>query len=540
MKITFFIKQIIKSRKLHFYVYISLSIIIAILGMVSPIISGNFIDQLIKNPSKNLIYNVTRLYIILVLLQIIFSYIFSIIETKLVILLSYDLNYKLVKHLQKVSLMFLNKQNITYLNQRINTDSSVVINFYISLLNNIIVNVLSMILCLIVILNINSIICLIIIFFICLYIILFKLMKKPLSIAKEKYKEISALYFAMFQEQLAKTKIIKMYNLFDFFGKRLHNSLNSYLKESLTNLKLNFLFQSSDTIITMISQIVLFLVGGSLILQGDLSIGMFTLLSTYFNNLIKSTKYFITLGNEYLDCQVSANRILNILNIETEKNGQRKLQTINNIDLENVSFEFPNNTIIKNFNCTLKRGYAYKINGINGKGKTTLINLILGLYITSYKGNIKFNNIDIEELDLYHIRETKISYIAQDPMYFKGSIVENLTFNNLQLDFSIITKYIELLNLSKLKEKNYEELCSIIVDENFSNFSSGEIQKLMIIRELIRDKDVFILDEATNSLDKQSKINFCNHLKKIKDKKIIIIVSHDESFSDLVDMEINI
>ena len=62
----------------------------------------------------------------------------------------------------------------------------------------------------------------------------------------------------------------------------------------------------------------------------------------------------------------------------------------------------------------------------------------------------------------------------------------------------------------------------------------------MIIRELIRDRDVLILDEAANSLDKQSKVNFCNLLKSIKQQKIIIIVSHDDTFKDLIDFEIDI
>ena len=339
MKNHFLLKQILKSKKSYFFIYIFLSIIIAILGMISPLISGNFIDQLIKNPNENLIYTVTMLYFILVVLQIVFSYIFSIIETKLIIQLTYNLNYQIINHLQKVSLISFNQQNIPYLNQRINTDCNVVINFYISLIKNIIMNVLSITLCLGVILSINSIICFLIVFFIILYIILFRFMKSPLSKAKERYKEISAFYFSMLQEQLIKTRIIKIYNLFTFFKQRLDVSFNSFFKESLTNLKLNFLFQSSDTIITMVSQIILFLVGGTLILQGSLTIGMFTLLSSYFNNLIGSTKYFINLGNDYLDCQVSENRILEILDIKIEKNGNKKISSIDTICLNNITFK---------------------------------------------------------------------------------------------------------------------------------------------------------------------------------------------------------
>lgn len=536
----FLLKQILKSKKSYFFIYIFLSIIIAILGMISPLVSGNFIDQLIKNPNENLIYTVTMLYFILVVLQIVFSYIFSIIETKLIIQLTYNLNYQIINHLQKVSLISFNQQNIPYLNQRINTDCNVVINFYISLIKNIIMNVLSITLCLGVILSINSIICFLIVFFIILYIILFRFMKSPLSKAKERYKEISAFYFSMLQEQLIKTRIIKIYNLFTFFKQRLDVSFNSFFKESLINLKLNFLFQSSDTIITMVSQIILFLVGGTLILQGSLTIGMFTLLSSYFNNLIGSTKYFINLGNDYLDCQVSENRILEILDIKIEKNGNKKISSIDTICLNNITFKLPNNNIINNFHCNLKKGFAYKINGLNGKGKTTIINLILGLYISAYEGTIKINNSNIEDLDLYYLRDHLISYIAQEPMYFKGNVIENLTFDNSYVDFASISKYINLLNFKKLQGKNCKELYSTIINENFSNFSSGEIQKLMIIRELIRDRDILILDEAANSLDKQSKVNFCNLLKSIKQQKIIIIVSHDDTFKDLIDFEIDI
>lgn len=166
--------------------------------------------------------------------------------------------------------------------------------------------------------------------------------------------------------------------------------------------------------------------------------------------------------------------------------------------------------------------------------------MILGLYISAYEGTIKINNSNIEDLDLYYLRDHLISYIAQEPMYFKGNVIENLTFDNSYVDFASISKYINLLNFKKLQGKNCKELYSTIINENFSNFSSGEIQKLMIIRELIRDRDVLILDEAANSLDKQSKVNFCNLLKSIKQQKIIIIVSHDDTFKDLIDFEIDI
>lgn len=98
------------------------------------------------------------------------------------------------------------------------------------------------------------------------------------------------------------------------------------------------MFHSSDTVINMNAQIILFIIGGSQIINGNLTIGVFTILSTYFNNIVKSTKYFINLGTEYINNSISAKRIQDLLNITEQNNGNISIDLLYNIMLNDITF----------------------------------------------------------------------------------------------------------------------------------------------------------------------------------------------------------
>ena len=180
--------------------------------------------------------------------------------------------------------------------------------------------------------------------------------------------------------------------------------------------------------------------------------------------------------------------------------------------------------VLNNVNLTLNKGNIYVIKGISGSGKTTLFN-ILSFLDTDYSGDYLWNGQNVKNISAEKKEEyfNKVSYVFQKSFLFRGlTIKENLLFikNNIEL----IEKYSNMFHISSLLDKKPEEI------------SGGERQRVALVRALILDSEVILLDEPTSSLDKENSLLFVSYLKKLKlENKIIVISTHKEIYDDMAD-----
>lgn len=191
------------------------------------------------------------------------------------------------------------------------------------------------------------------------------------------------------------------------------------------------------------------------------------------------------------------------------------------IELKNITKSF-DHLVLDNLNLTLKEGNIYIIKGISGSGKTTLFN-ILSFLDTNYKGNYYWDKKDVKNCNKQYLQNIKnsISYVFQKSYLFnKLTIKENLLF--IKNDIDKIKDYAKKFDVENLLDKKPEEI------------SGGEKQRIALIRALLLDSKLIILDEPTSSLDKKNSEIFCNYLKElISPDKIIIIATHKDIFDNI-------
>lgn len=521
--------------KWRIVLFIMISLITSISKLFIPYLSGKFIDQLITNPTKETIFTFSKIYFFIAIFQIIFSYIITIMSVKLNTEMSFSLNKNLISHLQKIPSISLESQNTTYLNQRVNVDSNNLINFWLSFLTGVLINLISLIFSIYIILKTNFWMTVCIIILIIAYYLLYRFSKIILQKIILEQKEANDMYISSLHEQLSKIKLIKVNNLFCFFLNRLKKSFNKLLKIKIRNQKISFIFTSSDTLITVVFQIILFVFGGLMIIDGKLTIGTFSILSSYFSTIINSIKYFISTAGNYLDTLVTANRIDEILNMSTETNGKIIIDDIVKIKLDHISFNYLTKKIINNFSYEFEKGNIYILSGDNGRGKTTLVNLIIGLYVDNFDGKIQYNDCDIKKIDLYNTRNN-ISYTPQEDIVINDSIISNIMFDqNTNLKLEELKKLFSRFSFERFNNVKIDELWNTMINEHGSNYSGGEIKKLMLIRTFIKNSSVIILDEPSNSLDSESKKTLIKLIEEKKDDSIIIIVTHDQDLKKIAD-----
>ncbi len=178
----------------------------------------------------------------------------------------------------------------------------------------------------------------------------------------------------------------------------------------------------------------------------------------------------------------------------------KQMLVIKNLYLKNILY---------NINLKVKNGLILGIFGSSGSGKSSLLKSIKGFY-DNWTGEITYNNRKINKYD------SSIGYILQEPIFFLHmSVMENLLLTN---------KSIDEIN-AKLKSLNLEYLLL----KNINNLSGGERQKLNIVRTLLMNPRILLIDEPTSAMDEENRKFFYNVIKKLnEDEKItIILVSHD-------------
>lgn len=211
-----------------------------------------------------------------------------------------------------------------------------------------------------------------------------------------------------------------------------------------------------------------------------------------------------------------------------ENTGSRELIFNKSIELHDVSFKYSNenNFSLSNLNLRIKKGSLVGIIGTTGSGKSTLMDLLMGL-IPSTTGVMKIDGIGMDASDLLSWQK-KICTVPQNIILADTSIKKNISLG--QLDSSISdNKLQEAAQKSQLLEyiESLPEGLETEVGERGSKISGGQKQRIGIARALYKGGEVLFLDEATNALDMKTEDKILNNIKNLESNLTIIIVAHN-------------
>ncbi len=196
------------------------------------------------------------------------------------------------------------------------------------------------------------------------------------------------------------------------------------------------------------------------------------------------------------------------------------------ISMKNISFTHKEEKLLGDFSMELSKGDLAGLSGVSGKGKTTLINLILG-FLNQRSGFIFFNGKATTAADRQ--RHTKnITYVKQNTFFIHDTILANITLSEKEADKQRLEDVITATGLDLLKAQ-YPEGLNKIITENGKNISGGQRQRITIARALYKNADVIILDEPFSELDRESENKLLAHLQLLAaNGKLILLVTHNK------------
>ncbi len=544
MKIFTYIGKYLKGYKKVLCLFIVSSVILWLSSTLTPYISGLYLDCLLTKQSIERVYWFTGIFLSVNLITIFARYVMSLYVTKLNNNITFEMNYDIFEHFRYLKILELEKKNTAYIMDRINQDLSVLVVFFSDKIVNVATSILTVVVSFIILYRVDKYILLFQVIVIPVYVLLYRIFKKKLYAVNYELAENTSIYFAKRTEQITFMSFIKTNVLFPEMNHELRHSFSEIYGSIMKQVKVSYLFNNMSSILLAISYVVIIFWGGIKVIHGQLTIGNYTIINTYFNLVMDAINYFMALANDYQRAIVSHDRIEEFMGYEKEPNGNLMLDEIRNISIKHLSVSYDGERqLLRDFNFKLEKGNVYCIKGGNGAGKSTLINIILGMYHDIYEGEVLYNNKKISELDMYKIRRSLISVVEQEPGLLNMSILDYLIIGidgqsreDLKMRIIELAKKIRLYDTLQKLPGNLE----CIIEEGASNFSGGEKQKLSIIRALLKGADVLIFDEPTSALDNETIEEFSQIIQDIKKDKIVIMITHDKRIFELSDYDVEL
>lgn len=319
----------------------------------------------------------------------------------------------------------------------------------------------------------------------------------------------------------------------------IHGNQEHWIKRFIEKCDLYYKLKIKTSILRIIPGNILevFVVCGACLLgilyakyDMDKFVAMIPVLGVYVAGLFRMMPSFSNIGNArmqlatYLPSAKLYERLLNEKNTQ-RKDGEEIFRGFQKeIRFERVHFAYdPGISVLEDFNVVLPKNKTIAVVGRSGTGKTTFIDLLLGLYPPD-TGRILVDEQDISRLKIKSWRN-KVGIVSQNSFIFNASVKENIAFDFKDIDMERVEAAARMAGahefISGLKEGYGTEL-----GDRGYKLSGGQRQRIVIARALYADPDIVIFDEATSALDNQTERIIMDTITSLSNKKTIVILAH--------------
>ena len=231
--------------------------------------------------------------------------------------------------------------------------------------------------------------------------------------------------------------------------------------------------------------------------------------------------------------------VVKCLKLNQERGGKKIFEKLqHDIVFNNVSFNYKNKPeLLKNVNLTIKKNTVIGFTGESGSGKSSLLNLLV-LLNSPEKGEIYIDGQNISDFDLQSLR-SKIGYVIQESHIFNDTLVNNISLWDQKQSSNkiVLEKARSASNAARILDfiETLKDGFETVIEGNGSALSGGQRQRIIVAREIYKNPEIIILDEASSALDGKNEANLFSEILNLRQNRIIIVVAHKISKPEMFD-----
>lgn len=519
------LSKLVKTSKKYIISYILLSLLLSLVGIIVPFLSAR---QLVSITDG--LWNQVIMYAVFIFAISIFRELINLAITycseKFSKIIMRQLQIDMASEILNIKVEHLDKHSNGLFIQRMTSDVNALTSIFTYGVDSI-TRILVDIGVFIVMWFMNIWIGLYLTMFVIIFFIFGKVRNKVLDKKDKAYRDEKESTSGFATELIRGIRDIKMLNAKTSFLNSLKSNINNLNDNGFKLRMTRSFFWLISTLIYSLYDLGLILILVFLIVNKYLALAEALVIYNYKGNVSSLISWVSHLLDYLREFNMSFDRVIEIFkgdNFSKEEFGNRRLKHINgDFEFRNVDFSYGSNEVLKGINFKVKANETVAFVGKSGAGKTTIFNLLCGMY-DDYKGEILIDGINIRELDETSIRGN-ITIISQNPYIFNKSIKENLKLVCEDLTDEEMIKACKMACLDEYintLESDYDT----IIGEGGVNLSGGQRQRLAIARALVQKTEIILFDEATSALDNETQREIQESINNMKGEYTILIIAH--------------
>lgn len=532
---------LLAQSKSNFYKALAFITVEALIGVSLPILNRHAIDVYFTGQGSTqeiLLYAAG--YAALVCLQAFVVYKFILYSGKVEMEVSYYARQNIMEKLQNLSFSFFDRTPSGWVMARLTSDISRLSEILSWSLVDLVWGFAMMVALSGVMLVINFKLALVVLIVVPFVYLVSAWFQKRILINYRKSRAVNSKITGAFSEGISGAKTTKTMALETMHYNEFKVLTSEMKSRTMRAILLNSLYVPIVMVLSTIGNAGVIWAGGSMALNGVIQIGTMILFTQYAGQFFEPLRNISGILAQLQMAQASAERVISLMETESdlvdsdaviekygsilEPNEAVYEDMVGDIEFKNVSFHYnESEPILKNFNLTVKPKQRIALVGETGSGKSTIVNLICRFY-EPVSGEILIDGVDYRERSIGWLHHN-LGYVLQSPHLFSGSVMDNIRYGRLDASDEEIYEAAKLVDAHDFIT-HLEEGYNTDVGEGGGRLSTGQKQLISFARALLANPSIFVLDEATSSIDTETEAVIQHAVENVLKEKTSFIIAH--------------